>query len=118
MSTKLDYYNLATSAQSAYEAPTITAVYVTDSTYLPPIGGNISATNGSYVKIIGNDLVNGAQVVVKTGGMGGLTQNATTVVYTSQQEIDAFLPLSTSGSKTLYVVNPNGFTSATIINYS
>lgn len=118
MSTKLDYYNLGSSTQITYETPTLTGVYVSDSTFKPAIGGNLSAVNGSYVKILGNDFISGAQIAVKSSGIGGLTQLPTSTAYVSQQEIDVFLPSSTAGSKMLFIVNPNGFACATIINYS
>jgi hypothetical protein len=116
MTTKIADNVIETTSQIYYGKPTLTSITVTDISSLLPTPSNVVPSTGGRLRILGNQFINGAQVVFK-GGAGTNPQIATSVTFVSSSELIAILPSSTTGFKTLFVTNPTGSTCATLIQY-
>ena len=85
--------------RAAGGGPTITNVYVTDSSY-NVLDDTAVSTSGGYIKIIGTGFASGC--VVYTQGT-----SATSTTFVGSTEVRAQLPSTSSGTLHLYLVNPD-----------
>ena len=99
--------------------PRLSNVAVTGNTY-SPIGGNLSSTTGGFIRILGTDFVSGCTVVVGDFAAGTQANVASAVSFVNSTQVNAQLPAVVAGSKSIFLVNPNGATAVRVaaVNYS
>lgn len=109
----------ATQFVSVSAPPKISNITVTNSGYTP-IGGNLSVSTGGYIRITGTDFVSGCTVVVGDFIAGNLANVASSVTFVNSTQVNSQLPAVSAGSKSVFLVNPNGATAVRInaVNYS
>jgi len=99
--------------------PKISNIAVTNNTY-SFTGGNLSSSTGGFIRIIGTDFVSGCSVVVGDLAAGAQANVATAVSFVNTTQVNAQLPAVSAGTKSVFLVNPNGSTAIRVaaVNYS
>ena len=99
--------------------PRISNVAVTSNSYTP-IGGNLSSATGGFIRITGTDFVSGCSVVVGDFAAGTPANVASAVSFVSSTQVNAQLPAVTAGTRSVFLVNPNGAVAVRVaaVNYS
>jgi hypothetical protein len=89
--------------------PRIANIQVTDSNYSVTGAANVS-TAGGYIRINGTGFVSGCTVIIGSLAAGAVPNVAPSVSFINSTRVNAQVPANSAGSRTVFLVNPDGST--------